>query len=114
MKLSRNNLPIILMLTSLLIFTGSKVFAYDQSAGTFFDAQTAYDIYFVGEEHSSSLLKNVEIIRIQEIDGEKFLIVRPAGFKLKQVDGFVRMSAIVAILPNYEFSVQITPQKINF
>ncbi len=79
------------------------------------DTNANYDIYFSTGENGRSVLKNLKILRLQDIAGKTFLVVRSADFKLKEADGFIALNGISAILPNQEFRViSSTDARINY
>lgn len=99
---------LIRILCFLFIFCGSQNMvcsAGDSPQQSFFKENISYDIYFTGYDGYNTVVKNVEIIGFDEINGKTFLVVRPSGFKLKEVDGFVLFEAVVAIFPNQEFKI---------
>jgi hypothetical protein len=77
-----------------------------------FDDRVAYDIYFSTGSNSSTVIKNVTILRLEEIAGKTYLVIRDQGFKLKIEEGFVLLDAVVAILPERNFRVHQS-QRIN-
>ena len=75
-----------------------------------FDRRVTYDIYFGNSEDYTTVIRDVEIMRVEEIAGRSFLVIKSHGFRLQDVDGFILLDAVTAILPNSEFNVQ-TMQK---
>ena len=71
-----------------------------------FDSHLSYDIYFEGGSERTHILRNVEIVQIQEIGGKTFLVVRAADFSIKKSEGFILFNAIKAILPYRELQVK--------
>lgn len=73
-----------------------------------FDRRATYDIYFGNSEDYTTVIRDVEIIRIEEIAGRSFMVIKSHGFRLQDVEGFILLDAVTAILPNSEFNVQTT------
>jgi len=76
----------------------------DQAQANFSDSNS-YDIHFLAGDHTS-VIKDVYILRFEEISGKLFLVVKSAEFRLKDAEGFIAYDAVVAVLPNQEFKVQ--------
>jgi hypothetical protein len=83
-----------------------------QADGMTFNDRMGYDIYFSTGTDNSTVVKNVTIVRTEEIAGKVFLVVRDQGFKLKVEEGFILLDAVVAIFPERSFRVQ-SNQKID-
>lgn len=71
-----------------------------------FDDKVQYDIYLRNNDDDYSVIVNVEIVRVEEILGRRFLVVRPHEFTLNSADGFVAFDAIQAILPSRQIKVR--------
>ena len=79
------------------------------------DTNMSYDIYFYTGENARSLIKNVRILRFQDISGRTFVVITSAEFKLKDSQGFVALDNVSAILPNQELrAIDDTRFKINY
>lgn len=95
---------IFLSLTKLLMFVmllgemlSHNVFAQTWQTQTF-DTKTSYDIYLdVGDQ--VTVIKDVTLVRFEQIGSDYFLVVKNHGFNLKDQDGFISMASVVAILP---------------
>ncbi|MCD4780428.1 MAG: hypothetical protein K8S27_07775 [Candidatus Omnitrophica bacterium] len=59
-----------------------------------------YDIYIGTANGSTSVVKNIEIVRLEKIGDEMFLVVQVKGFQLNSSEGYIRLSAVQAILPS--------------
>lgn len=73
-----------------------------------FKDKTSYDIYLEGSEERLNVIKEVYILRVEEIYGKTFLVVRPAGFTLDPSEGFILFDSIRAVLPHHKMRVQIS------
>ena len=104
----RRKSVIIIGLISVLLFLKSS-FAEEMS---FFQSKASYDIYLEGTDYNLSVITDVEIIRVQEIYGRTFLVVRPADFTLDPKEGFILFESVRAILPNNKLKPQNT-NRIN-
>lgn len=71
-----------------------------------FDKNTSYDITYYGGGDSLSLIKDVEILRIEVIHDADFLVVQGAGFKVKNYEGYILFSSIRSILPHNLYRIQ--------
>ncbi len=78
-----------------------------------FDSKTRYDIYLHGDENDYTVISSVEILRVEEILGRRFLIIRPAEFTLNSADGFVAFDAVQAILPSRQIKVRSSEGKFR-
>jgi hypothetical protein len=94
-------------LFALVLLTGPSVFAQSQ-VGKLFDDSISYDVYFLSGDNITNVVRSVEIIRFEEIAGKSFLVVRAAGFNLKNEDGFILFDSISAILPDRKIKVEQT------
>jgi len=74
----------------------------------FLNSKMSYDIYLGSYQDNFSVIADVEILRIEEIYGRRFLVIRPAEFTLNVTEGFVLFEAVKAILPNRQLRIQNT------
>ena len=58
-----------------------------------------YDIY-IGSTYHLSVIEDVEILRLEEINNKIFLVVQSSDFKLQTEEGFIAFDYIQAILPS--------------
>ena len=65
----------------------------------------SYDIYIGSEEKAAIVIRDVNLLRIAEIDKTSFLVIEIAGFNLKQYEGFIRLDKVLAILPHEKIDV---------
>lgn len=85
-----------------------------EQGGLFFDRRIHYDIYFSAGYDDAQVIKNVEILRLQDIGDKTFLVIRSAGFNLKDTEGFILYDSVTAILPgsdNYSIRVEGAEEK---
>ena len=76
------------------------------NAQRIFDDRIAYDIYFSSSDYQTTVAHSVEIIRFEEIGNKTFLVIRSAGFSLKDEEGFILFDSVLAILHDRNFKVQ--------
>lgn len=98
------------IVTAVLIFVLGVLPAVSSFAAdaNFFEAKANYDIYLQGTEKELTVIADVEILRVQEILGRTFLVIRPADFTLNPKEGFILFDAVRAILPNNNVKFQNT------
>ena len=90
----------------MILSAGPSIFAAEYSKGALpFDKATSYDVYFNSGDENKCLIKDVEIAGFQDIGGRTFLVIKAYGFRLKEIEGYILLDSIVAILPNHEFRV---------
>ena len=101
---NRKKALILFLVNSLFLIWLTKGWA---AGGDFaFDKNTTYDIYYYGGGNNISIIKDVEIVRIDVIHDTDFLVVVAGGFKVKNYEGYVLFSSIRAILPHSFYRVQ--------
>ena len=71
-----------------------------------FDDRMTYDIYLYSYPDHSSVVKDVKILRLEQMGDTTFLVIRSTGFRIKDSPGFIRLDAVAAILPNSESYLQ--------
>lgn len=96
---------LVFIVMALLLLTGKTAHAVEVDKGLF-DNKVQYDIYLKNNESDYTVVVNVDIVRVEEILGRKFLVVRPHDFTLNSADGFVAFDAIQAILPCRQIKVK--------
>ena len=80
--------------------------AWPAAAGDLgFDDKIGYDIYYYSGGDNVSLIKNVEILRVQSVHNIDFLVVQGAGFKVENEEGFILLNTVRAILPHSFYRV---------
>ena len=112
MRKSRTHIlfPIIL----LVVIAGSAMNVLAADA-TFFEPKASYDVYLGGSEKELTVIADVEILRVQEILGRTFLVIKPSDFTLNPKEGFILFDSVHAILPNNNVKFQNTGrQSIKF
>jgi len=82
---------------------GTQVFA--QSLSNLFDAKLSYDVYVDAGDGSLSAIGDVEILRLTDVGGKSFLVVRRAGFTFNREEGYILFDHIRAILPNRKLKI---------
>jgi hypothetical protein len=89
--------------------------AWSVSLLEYFDKNVSYDIYLLSGDDPVFIIKDVEIIRVDEIEGRKFLVIKKSNFTFKAAEGYVHFDSVQAIIPNREikFGTQ-NSREINF
>lgn len=95
------------VLFGLAAFPRRAAFAQN-NASKLFDDSISYDVYFLSGESTTNVVRSVEILRFEEIAGKSFLVIRSAGFNLKNEEGFILFESISAILPDRKIRVEQT------
>ena len=90
----------------LLFSVSSLVHAIDVS--DYFDKNVSYDIYLQGQDHNLPVIKAVEIVKIEEINGKMFLVVKPSDFTFSPYEGYILFESVTVILPNKKIQLQQT------
>ena len=98
----------ILTLTMIFLLVGGAVCVSAEDLIPIFDKQTSYDIYLQSDYSTMNVITDVNILRLQEIGGRTFLVVRPSEFILNNTDAFILFEAVKAILPNQKIKVRNT------
>ncbi len=71
-----------------------------------FEKNISYDIYFSGYGECLSAMKDVEILGFEDISGERYLVISPAGFNFSKKEGYIHFSSVRAILPSQNYKIQ--------
>ena len=71
-----------------------------------FDSSLGYDIYFGSGEQESTVVREVDIVGFKDIGQKTFVVVKIHEFKLKDVEGYILLDSVRAILPHGHFRVQ--------
>ena len=81
------------------------------AAYNYFNDRLSYDVYFYNGDTNVSVIKDVNIVRIDDVAGKTFLVIKAAEFSLKDAEGFISYDDVIAVLPNQNYKIQ-TQQKI--
>lgn len=105
MGISQKNILSVIVAAFLVVGSAVNLQAAD---ATFFEAKASYDIYLEASDKELNVISDVEILRVQEILGRTFLVIRPADFSLTVKEGFILFDSVRAILPNNNVKFQNT------
>lgn len=101
-----------ILLVLIVVFCFYQI-CFAQSISSFkFDKRTGYDVYVYTGTNNVTVIKNVEILDLENIQGTMFLKIKSNGFKLKDAFGYIALNSVVSILPNMEYEI-INVQKVN-
>ncbi len=88
----------------ILCASSPRVMAGDISA-VGLSASDSYDIYYYAGD-AVAIIRDVEVVGIQQINNIDFLVVRAGEFKLKNLPGFIRFDSVQSILPSRAYRVE--------
>lgn len=75
------------------------------------NSKSAYDLYISSGDSELTIIQDVEIVGYDQIGGIDFLVIRNYGFSLKDQPGYIRVSSVVAILPEHKLRTFPSPNK---
>jgi len=84
------------------------VSAVAEEASSYFDKKVSYDIYLASGESTLTVVRDVEILRFEEIKDKIFLVVRPSGFSLGKAESFIVFDEIRVIFPSRNLKIENT------
>ena len=73
--------------------------------GSVFSSKESYDVYYYAG-NSQAVIKNVEIIGMRTVSNVEFLVFMSHDFKLRNKEGYLRFSSVVAVLPTLTYRVE--------